>query len=95
MKDKIIHYIIRKAKTGQYVAPWFIRKTIQRPFGDGKPTSENLSVWRNHFNKSLLKGGTNEHIGVNGWLQCTLEIYDQYTKNVVCTFNAPMFEVIP
>jgi len=89
-----IHYIIRKARTGEFIAPWDIKLGCNKT-GCGQPTAENLSKWRDQFNNSLLKGGVNEHLGVNSWLQCRLEIYDQISKEIICTYNSPMFEVIP
>ncbi len=85
-KSKLIRYIIRRVRTGQTIAAYDAQYA-------GKPTTENLSKWRDKFNKSLKKGGCNEHLGIN-WLQCNLEIYDQLNKTVVCSYNAPMFGII-
>lgn len=93
-KTKIIPLIIRESRTGKYIAPWHI-KSAANVHGLGQPTTEKLSEWRNQFNQSLLKGGCNEHIGINGWLQCSLEVYNQITKQIVCKYSAPMFELIP
>ena len=92
-RNELIHYIVRKSSNGQYLAPFNVRKGVQVP-SDGKPTIENLSKWRDAFNNSLKKGGANEHLGIKYWLQCKIEIYNQYTKEIVCTYNPPMFEVI-
>ena len=94
MKKGTIHFIIRKSRTGEYFAPWNIKSGCNKT-GSGQPTPENLSKWRDQFNSSLLKGGANEHLGIKYWLQCRLEIYDQIRKEIVCTFNSPMFEIIP
>lgn len=95
MKDKLIHYIIRTSNGHKSFGEWRTRKTVQIPYADGRPTSENLSKWRDSMNKSFLKGGSNEHIGIRGWIQERIEIYDQFTGSIVATFNPPMFEVIP
>jgi hypothetical protein len=86
-KSIVITYIVRKSRNKEFLAPFFPKK-------DGKPTSDNLSKWRNAFNDSLCNGGTNEHLGINARIQCNIEIYNQVTESVMCTYIAPMFEVI-
>lgn len=88
MKTNIIPLIIRKSSNHEFLGQW------QNKYS-GKPTTANLSKWRDGFNKSLAPGHANEHLGVNHWLQCKLEIYNQITKKVICSYNSPMFEVIP
>lgn len=86
--SKVIPIILRRSKTKQYIAPWNIKT-------DGEATSDNIGKWRDGFNQSLLDGGANAHLGINHWLQCGLELYNQITKEVLATYTAPMFEVIP
>jgi hypothetical protein len=86
-RSKIIRLILRKYRTKEFVCQW--RKEY------GRPTAENIGKFRDEFNQSLLKGGVNEHIGVNGWLQCGLEIYNQITNEVKAAYKSPMFEVLP
>jgi hypothetical protein len=93
-KTKIITRIIRRAKTGEYIAPWNVRSKTN-VHGLGKPTPERLGEWRDNFNESLLKGGCNEHIGIRGWIQYKLEVFNQKTGIVEAEFNPPAFEVIP
>lgn len=87
-KTKIMRLVLRKAKNKEFVAEW-------KPKEYGQPTTENIGKWRDHFNQSLLPGGINAHIGVDGWLQCKLEIYNQITQQVIAAYSAPMFESIP
>ncbi len=94
MKKETIRLIIRKSRDHQFLGEWRVKKSIQQIPGHGKPTSENLSKWRDKFNSSLSKGGANEHLGLLAWLQCKIEIYNQFTGEIVCTYNPPMFEVI-
>lgn len=82
----IIPRTIRKARTGEYLGEWSKQC--------GKPTTDNLSDWRDRFNASLKPGGANAHLGPQYHIQCKLEIFDQRTKKVLATFNAPMFETI-
>lgn len=86
-KNGLIPLIIRKTANKQFIAAWQIKYS-------GKPTTENLSKWRDGFNQSLKQGGANEHLTVSAWLQCGLEVYNQIKGEVVCTYSAPMFEVI-
>lgn len=87
-KSKIIPFVI-KTRLGKFIAPFNVKQ-------DGKPTTENLSKWRDGFNNSLRPGGTNEHLGLNHWLQTDLIIVDQRSgyPEVVALFEAPKFEVI-
>ncbi len=84
--SKTIKYIIRKSSNGQFLGEW------HREYG--APTSINLSKWRDKFNQSLQPNGANEHIGINGWIQCKIEIFNQFTGDIVCSYNPPLFEVI-
>ncbi len=86
-KSKIIPLVIRKSTNKEFISPW-----IKSQYG--KPTEANLSQWRDGFNASLLKGGTNSHLTSNNRLQCKIEVFDQRSKQVVCEYNPPMFETI-
>lgn len=94
-KDRLITFIIRTSRGHKFLGEWRTRKSFQGIPSYGKPTSENLSKWRDGMNESLLPGGTNSHIGINGWIQQQIEIYNQKTGQIVCTYQPPMFEIIP
>lgn len=86
-RTRLMTYTIRRARTGDFISEWKVKEY-------GKPTPENLSKWRDKFNQSLKPGGANAHIGMVGYIQYKLQIYNQKTKSVVCEFNPPMFETI-
>lgn len=86
-RSKTIKYVIRKSSNGHFWGEWMTKQY-------GKPTPENLSKWRDEFNQSLQPGGVNEHIGINGWIQCKIEIFNQFTGSTVCSYNPPLFEII-
>ena len=61
----------------------------------GNPTVENLEKWRGVMNKTMQRGGCNEHISrlyksIPHISNC--EIHNQKTGQTVVTFKAPMFE---
>jgi hypothetical protein len=58
----------------------------------GKPTAENLQIYRRKFIDSTKKGGCNEHLG----LQTTgdLRIRRQKDQKIMAEFKAPMFEIV-
>ena len=87
MKNEILKYIIRKQRTGEFVAPFDVKQ-------DGRPTTANLSTWRTGFNASLLTGGANEHLPASCGLHCNLELFNQRTGETVCTFISPLFELV-
>jgi hypothetical protein len=87
-------FVIRKARTKEVLGEWRV-KARNGAKGYGYPTTDNISNYRDAFNKSLLPGGVNAHLTTESWLQCSLEIFDQFNKTVVAYYNAPMFEVIP
>lgn len=62
---------------------------------DGRPTPGNAEKWRQSFNKSLQKGGANEHL--NGKMSNVGTVVIERNLNPgfeVCRFTPPMFEVI-
>lgn len=89
-----IKLIIRTKKGHHFLGEWKPIKRYNQLTGYGKPTPENLSKWRDDFNQSLQPGGANEHLTLKHYLQTDLEIYNQFTHEVVCSHIAPMFEVI-
>ena len=93
-KSEKIPLIIRRTKTKEYIAAWHY-KSAANVHGLGKPTDKKLGDWRDEFNKSLLKGGANDHLGINYWMQYSIEVYSQITGEVLAAHNPPMFEVIP
>jgi len=89
-----IRLIIRTKRGHHFLGEWKPVRQYNQLTGFGKPTSENLAKWRDDFNLSLKPGGANEHLHMNYRIQQDLEIYNQFTNQVVCTHIAPMFEVI-
>jgi hypothetical protein len=64
--------------------------------GYGKPTLENLEVWRDTYNYSFHKG-VNSHVSeAVGYILRIVwcRIVHQKTGRVMCTFTAPAFEVV-
>lgn len=86
-KTQIPRYIIQDDK-GQFLGAWM-------PAKEGRPNVQNLIKWRDGFNLSLCRGGANEHIGQNGWIQRRIHIFDQYTRRKVVEYNPPLFECMP
>jgi hypothetical protein len=86
--------IIRTKGGHHFLGEWKPIKRYNQLTGFGKPTSENLGKWRDDFNQSLKYGGANEHLGLKYWIQSDLEIYNQFTNQVVCEHFAPKFETI-
>jgi hypothetical protein len=60
----------------------------------GKPTSENAKLFRNGMNKSLSKGGTNEHLRNMQGDYSNAYIIEQKTGQQIAEYIAPMFETI-
>jgi len=92
-KSNICRLIIRESQSHKFWGEWHEKKKIQFP-GYGKPTAENLSKWRGNFNSSLKPNGVNNHLGIDKWIQCKIEIYNQITGQIIAEYNPPMFEVI-
>lgn len=87
-------YVVRRAsiangaELGPFLAAWDTKQ-------DGRPTSANLDRWRDAFNLSLMPGGSNDHIGRDGWLACGLVIFDQQQGRAIVYAPGPTFERIP
>ncbi len=65
--------------------------------GHGKPTVENLQIWRDKFNESFLPEGVNGHLSTSAGFIVRIHwcrIVNQFTREVMCEFTAPAFEVI-
>lgn len=93
MSKEKIKLVIRD-KYGNFYGEWRERSRYGLK-GFGKPTPEKLEAWRRKFNESISPGGCNAHLGSKYWIQITIEVYNQYTGNVVCKIDSPMFEIIP
>lgn len=90
MGKSIIIPLVVEEKCGGYPVFW-------RNFGEwrkeyGKPTVQNLQIFRQKFIDSTKKGGCNEHLG----LQTTgnLRIRRQKDNQIMAEFSPPMFEII-
>lgn len=86
-KDRLIRYVIRD-DNARTLSAWDTAT-------HGRPTVQNLIRWRDGYNLSLCKGGANDHIGIAGWIQRKIHVYDQYHGRRIVEYNPPMFEAIP
>lgn len=91
-------YVLRIQVPGHYVsdASWDVNSRGQLR-GAGKPNDANLAKYMDALNKSLAKGGANEHLG-DKWKPTSAAIYhnDGTYKNPLATWKPeaePMFKV--
>jgi len=76
------------------IMPMEWRSRARGPYeGYGKPTEANLAKWVEKFNESLRPGGCNDHVGERAQVT-KANIVDQFTNEVVATYEAPAFQVV-
>lgn len=63
----------------------------------GRVSEKALAEYMLGYNKSFLPGGTNEHVGKQEGVvpyHHKAQIVNQFTNEIVATWNAPVFQVL-
>lgn len=94
-RDRPIRYVLQLYSHGSVLSAqeWRTRARYGVP-GYGAPTEANLKRYLRQYNKSLLPGGANAHIGTRGRATGGF-IKDQKTGRVLVDYRRPMFSTDP